>query len=47
MAAAEEAAGTAAPAPQRRVDEEDDALSAYNDRLAQLASKGPKTWRSR
>jgi len=33
--------------PQRRPDEEDSALAAYNDRLAELASKGPKTWRTR
>ena len=27
--------------------EEDPELAAYNARLAELAAKGPKTWRSR
>jgi hypothetical protein len=36
---------TGPPVPVRRVDEEDEALAAYNDRLAELAAKGPKTWR--
>jgi len=35
-------------APQRPVVETDDPeLAAYNARLAQLASQGPKTWRKR
>ena len=33
-----------APCPAR---EEDPELAAYNARLAQLAEKGPKTWRNR
>lgn len=38
----------AAPAgPVRHREDEDEALSAYNDRLAELAARGPKTWRSR
>ena len=47
MARAQEEAGTAAPAPQRHRHEEDPELAAYNDRLARLASEGPKTWRTR
>jgi hypothetical protein len=47
MAAEQEAQGAAAPVPERRRDDEDDELAAYNDRLAQLASRGPKTWRSK
>ncbi len=37
------------PAPQRDADlaVEDPALAAYNARLAELAAKGPKTWRAR
>jgi len=39
-------AATGPPAvPVRRADDEDEALAAYNDRLAELATKGPKTWR--
>jgi hypothetical protein len=35
-----------APAePERRREEEDEELAAYNDRLAELARQGPKTWR--
>jgi len=34
-------------APARRREDEDEALAAYNDRLADLATRGPKTWRSR
>jgi len=33
--------------PDRRREEEDAALAAYNDRLAQLSAGGPKTWRRR
>ncbi len=52
-AAAAEDGGTAAvaptppgvPAPILAV--EDPALAAYNARLAELAAKGPKTWRAR
>jgi hypothetical protein len=33
------------PEPERRRDEEDEALAAYNDRLAALSREGPKTWR--
>ncbi|MHB8220600.1 MAG: hypothetical protein ACYDHU_09830 [Acidimicrobiales bacterium] len=33
--------------PPRRRDDEDEALAAYNDRLAELATRGPQTWRSR
>jgi DNA-binding transcriptional regulator of glucitol operon len=33
--------------PPRRREEEDEALAAYNDRLAELAARGPQTWRSR
>ena len=36
-----------ADGPVRRREEEDEALAAYNDRLAELAARGPKTWRSR
>ncbi|HVX20792.1 MAG TPA: hypothetical protein VHB02_05555 [Acidimicrobiales bacterium] len=35
------------PGPVRRREDEDEALAAYNDRLADLATRGPKTWRSR
>jgi DNA-binding transcriptional regulator of glucitol operon len=31
----------------RRRDKEDPELAAYNDRLAELAKQGPKTWRHR
>jgi hypothetical protein len=38
-------AGEVAPRPQRRRDEEDEELAAYNDRLARLATDGrAKTW---
>ena len=40
--AAERASSGAVPGA-----EEDPELAAYNARLAQLAAKGPKTWRSR
>ena len=34
------------PMPPRRIDEEDEELAAYNDRLAELAESGRvKTWR--
>ena len=33
------------PEPTRRREEEDEALAAYNDRLAELSRQGPKTWR--
>ena len=33
--------------PPRRVEEEDAALAAYNERLAALAAQGPQTWRTR
>jgi len=36
----------ASAGPGRRVEEEDDELAAYNDRLAALADRGPKTWRN-
>lgn len=39
--------GTTPQRPQRRREEEDQELAAYNDRLAELAERGgPKTWRS-
>jgi hypothetical protein len=38
--------GVTAP-PGRNAEDEDEALAAYNDRLAALAAKGPKTWRNR
>ncbi len=41
------ASAPAPPLPARRLDEEDDALRAYNDRLAELAARGPQTWRNR
>lgn len=31
----------------RRREDEDEELRAYNDRLAELAARGPKTWRTR
>jgi hypothetical protein len=31
---------------RRRLEDEDDELAAYNDRLAALAERGPKTWRN-
>ena len=36
-----------ATAPVRRREDEDEALTAYNDRLAELAAKGPRSWRTR
>ena len=33
--------------PPARFDVDDPELAAYNARLAQLASRGPKTWRTR
>jgi hypothetical protein len=36
-----------APEPAAAFAVEDPALAAYNARLAELASKGPKTWRDR
>ena len=33
--------------PARRREEEDEALAAYNDRLAELAARGPQSWRHR
>jgi len=43
---AEDRGGAANGAPVRRAEEEDDELAAYNDRLAALAERGPKTWRN-
>jgi len=40
------AGGAAATTPPRRGADEDDELAAYNDRLAELARRGPKTWRN-
>lgn len=40
------AAGPAPAGPGRRPEEEDEELAAYNDRLAALAERGPKTWRN-
>jgi hypothetical protein len=43
-----EATGGGVPGqPHRRREEEDEALAAYNDRLAQLAERGPQGWRRR
>lgn len=43
-----EEGGTGAPSlPPRRLEEEDAELAAYNDRLAELSSRGPQTWRNR
>jgi len=40
-------AGIAPVVPERRRDEEDEELAAYNDRLAKLAADGrAKTWRT-
>lgn len=33
--------------PARHREDEDEALAAYNDRLAELASRGPQGWRKR
>ena len=38
---------TTTPAPAAAFAVEDPELAAYNARLAELASKGPKTWRAR
>ena len=49
-ARAQRRAARAAPAAPsvRRVEDEDEELTAYNDRLAELAARGaPKTWRGR
>ena len=40
------ATGPAGAGKVRRTEEEDDELAAYNDRLAALAQRGPKTWRN-
>ncbi len=40
------ARGDLAPPPVRHPEAEDAELAAYNDRLAALGAKGPKTWRS-
>ncbi len=46
--AAPEAGGVGPPSlPPRRREEEDDELAAYNDRLAELSARGPRTWRNR
>lgn len=48
LAAEQARAGLLPPSPQRRREDEDEELAAYNDQLAQLAAEGrPKTWRSR
>ncbi len=48
MSEARERAGIAPATPERRVDEEDAELAAYNDHLAKLAAEGRvKTWRGR
>jgi hypothetical protein len=39
--------GAAPTGPVRRREDEDVALAAYNDRLAELAARGPKGWRHR
>lgn len=40
--------GAAGPAlPPRRREDEDEALAAYNDQLAELSAKGPRTWKNR
>jgi hypothetical protein len=39
-------AAPAAPTPPVVSSEEDPELAAYNARLAELAAKGPKTWRN-
>jgi hypothetical protein len=38
------AGGAAAPTP-RHLEDEDPELAAYNEHLAALAARGPKTWR--
>lgn len=40
-------APAAAAQPPRRREAEDEELAAYNDRLADLANRGPRTWRNR
>ena len=40
-------APTAPAVPSPLLEVEDPALAAYNARLAELAAKGPKTWRAR
>ena len=39
--------GTRAATPSSRRPSEDPELAAYNERLAELAAQGPKTWRAR
>jgi hypothetical protein len=50
-AAADDGGAAAAPpapeAPAPALVVEDPELAAYNARLAELAAKGPKTWRAR
>ncbi len=47
LASARARAGMLPVPPERRPEEEDAELAAYNDRLAQLAADGrPKTWRT-
>jgi len=47
IAASRARAGVAPQAPQRRREDEDEELAAYNDRLAALAAQDrAKTWRS-
>ncbi len=47
-AQAASAGAAAAPSgPVRRREDEDEALAAYNDRLAELGAQGPKGWRQR
>lgn len=44
-AAARGGTATTVTHPPRRREDEDEALAAYNDRLAELSRQGPKTWR--
>jgi DNA-binding transcriptional regulator of glucitol operon len=45
---ARQRAGVAPSLPERRLEDEDAELAAYNDHLAQLAAEGrAKTWRTR
>lgn len=47
MQAARARAGVTPVSPERRPDQEDAELAAYNDRLAELAAQTqPKTWRT-
>ena len=48
-AAGRGSAGAPVPSParERRREDKDEALAAYNDRLAELATRGPKSWRNR